>query len=492
MAIVSVSNATELKKALDTAERGDEIVLASGNYGTLSLNGNSQKSDYKFADLTITSKSASNPAVFNAVNLSNVTNVTFDDIKFDYNGGDGKPFLFNNTSGISILNSEIDGKIEGGYGTGHGLWVMQSSDFRLANTDISDFSTGAHFRSVDNLQVVDNSFSGISYDAMLLGRIDGALIQGNDVTMKGEPGTAHRDMIQFWNNDVNDPSNDIVIRGNTLVAAETVTHGIFMANDLAQKGGGISTYYKDILIENNTIKSGQVFGILVGQSDGLTVRNNTVLQHSSVDSTRPVDTPVIRVENDSRSVSITGNTTHRTPEAVSSDNNWQSEDARVPGGWTISGNKIVSIGTDTGGSTGGSAGGGGSAPVAPEGPTGDGHGVADNFRYNGAEIAGKKTVTFSDVDFSEGDRILLRNFDVDTFVHYKGDNTLLVDADRNYVRIDSLLDIQELVTAAPDVTAIFRTNDVLVMRIAQNDGTLDIVLPGFAADYKESFDSSLF
>ena len=56
------------------------------------------------------------------VNLSNVTNVTFDKIKFDYNSDSGtnKPFLFNGTKGISIVNSEVDGMISGGYGTGQG------------------------------------------------------------------------------------------------------------------------------------------------------------------------------------------------------------------------------------------------------------------------------------------------------------------------------------------------------------------------------------
>lgn len=498
MATVSVSSASELQKALDNASKGDVLVLDSGNYGTLSLNGNSRQADYKFDDITITSKTASNPAVFNRVNLSNVTNVTFDDIKFDYTTGDGKPFLFNNTSGISIIDSEIDGKLDGGHGAGHGLWVINSDDFRLEGTEIKDFATGAHFRSIDNLDVVNNSFTGISYDAMLLGRIGGALIQGNDVVMKGEPGIAHRDMIQFWNNDNNDPSHDIVIRGNTLVAAETVTHGIFMANDLAHKGGGMSTYYENILIENNVIKSGQVFGILVGQTDGLTIRNNTVLQHTSIDSSRPVDTPVIRVEDDSKNVSVTGNTTHRNPEAVSSDENWQSENRGTPNGWTISGNKIASIGTDSGGAggsgsgggSGGSSGGGGG--VAPSGPSGNsGNGRADTFRFDGSKIDGRETATYKNVDFSEGDKIILTKFEKGTFDHYAGDNQVTINAAKSHVVINSIVDLQEIVTAAKDVTAKI-TGDKLVVSVAQDDGSFHMTLPGMGELYQDSFDKALF
>jgi hypothetical protein len=493
MATVSVSNASDLQRALDSAARGDVIVLDGGNYGSLSLNGSSRRADYTFDDLTIKSRSGSDPAVFNAVNLANVTNVTFDGVTFDFNekSGSSKPFVFNSTRGVSVINSEIDGKLEGGHGSGHGLWVMESSDFRLQNTDITDFATAAHFRSIDNLKVIDNSYSGISYDAMFFGRIDGALIEGNSVVMKGEPGVAHRDMIQFWNNDINAPSTDIVIRGNTLTAAEGMTHAIFMSNDVAHRGGGLDSYHKNILIENNTIKSGQVFGILVGQTVDLTIRGNSVLQHAAVDSDRPVAIPVIRVEDSAKDVSITGNTTHRTPEAVSSSNNWMSDDGKVAAGWTISGNRIVSLGTDSGSTGSGGASGGGSGGGGTS--TGTGNGSADYFRYSGGEIDGRESAAFQGVDFGEGDRIVLRNFDAGTFRHYAGDNKMSINAAQSYVQLNSLTDIQELVAASKDVSAVFQTtNDTLVVRIAQDDGILDIALPGFAAAYTDGFDSSLF
>ena len=42
MATVSVSNAAELREALNSAERGDVLLLAGGNYGSLGLNGSSR------------------------------------------------------------------------------------------------------------------------------------------------------------------------------------------------------------------------------------------------------------------------------------------------------------------------------------------------------------------------------------------------------------------------------------------------------------------
>ena len=141
-----------------------------------------------------------------------------------------------------------------------------------------------------------------------------------------------------------------------------------------------------------------------------------------------------------------------------------------------------------------SSGGGTSSPVAPA-PSGtpSGDGVANDVRYNGAEIDGQERITFKGVDFGEGDRILLRNFDAGTFRHYAGDNKMAIDASKTYAQLNSLTDVQELVAASQDVSAVFRAaNDTLVVRIAQDDGVLEIALPGLADAYKDSFDSSLF
>ena len=489
MAIVSVSNAAGLRKALDSADRGDQIVLAAGNYGSLSLG-----KEYKFDDVTITSKSDSNPAVFNMVNLNQVTNLTFDNIKFDYNGNSGtsKPFFFTRTNGVSIVNSKVDGMVKDGYGSGHGLWIKESSDFRVENTDIFNFNKALAASNTDDLKVIDNAFSGLAEDAMQLSRIDGALIEGNSVEMeKGPAGTLHRDMIQFWNAERGDTSRDITIRGNTLEASSGVTHGIYMANETARVTGDLDDFYRNITIENNTVRSGQAFGIVVGEAVGLKISSNTVLQHSAIDSSKGVDIPVILVDKDARTVSITGNTTHKTPVAVEALHNWQPDDYKTSG-WTIANNKIVALGA-SGSSSGSSSGGGSSAPSAPAvGDAGSGDGKASNFLYLGTRIDGAEKVTYGNVDFGEGDRILLRDFDTNTFSQVRGGNEALVNAEKTYARIDSLTDIQELVTASKDLTVSFQTNDTLVLRIAQDDGSLSIALPGFAADYKATCDDKLF
>ena len=66
------------------------------------------------------------------------------------------------------------------------------------------------------------------------------------------------------------------------------------------------------------------------------------------------------------------------------------------------------------------------------------------------------------------------------------------NAEKTYVRINSLTDIQEIVTASKDVSALTQANDTLVLRVEQDKGTLDIVLPGLAKAYAQTFDADLF
>ncbi len=61
MATVTVSSKSGLMNALNSADAGDRIVLQGGNYGSLTLNGNSKAEDYKFEDITIVSERRQQP-----------------------------------------------------------------------------------------------------------------------------------------------------------------------------------------------------------------------------------------------------------------------------------------------------------------------------------------------------------------------------------------------------------------------------------------------
>ena len=142
----------------------------------------------------------------------------------------------------------------------------------------------------------------------------------------------HRDMIQFWNTDANDTSRDILIRGNVLEAAEGVTHGIYMANEHRQADRRPRCFLQE---RHDREQHGQ-------ERPGLRHRGRrgrggedqqqhraSALGHRQLPS--GVDIPVILVDKDAKTVSITGNTTHKTPEAVEALNNWQPDDYKPVG-----------------------------------------------------------------------------------------------------------------------------------------------------------------
>ena len=181
---------------------------------------------------------------------------------------------------------------------------------------------------------------------------------------------------------------------------------------------------------------------------------------------------MIRVDKDAKEVSITGNTTHKTPEAVESSTTTGSPTTTSRRAGRSRTTRSSPLGTDSG-SSGGCAAAAASQPVGAAGGDGDGNGKADDFRFNGDDIDGTGDVSPSPTSTSaRATASCCRTSTRGTFLDFAGDNEVVVNAEKTYVRIDSLTDIQEIVTASqgrerelPD------TNDTLVLRIAQDDGT---------------------
>jgi Right handed beta helix region len=430
MATINVDSAGELTAAVRSASAGDTILLASGNYGELSLSGR----DF---NLPITIRSANGDgAVFSHLEVINMSGVTISDVTFQ--------------------------------GSGTGMRFSTSENVTIQNSSFSGFTRGIQYWNVDDLDILNNDLRNITYDGIVGGHVQGLLIQGNRVEMNSNPSLDnHKDTIQIYNLGTVQTTSDVVIRNNTLIADDNSTHGIYFDNRDYENSGNRSEFYQDVLIENNTLRTSQVLGIAAGETDGLTIRNNVVLENADTNS-RPV--PVIRVKPGAVDVTITGNTTHEQPVAAAG--NWQP--TNTPGSWNISNNNIVPIGSggsappasggSGGGSTGGgSTGGGGSAPP----PADDlGNGRADTFRF---DLDRRQTVT-RDVDFLEGDRVVLFDADRGTFQHRAGGNPLEVTNNGTRTVLDSTADVSELDERSSRVTTDIDGDD-LVLIVRQGNGT---------------------
>jgi len=351
--IFNVSNAAELESALAAATGGETILLAAGNYGTLQLINGRTKFDVTHsaeAPVTIRSADADNPAVFTGLDLRSTSGFSFENLTFDYTY---KPtdkiwtdsFSVSKSSDITIRGCTFDGDvavnrnaIDDGLGFGIGFSAIGCTNLVFEDNTIYTFHRGARFDNCDNTVVRGNDVHSMRMDGMTFAQMQGVLIEDNHLhDFKRSLSSAdHADMIQFWTNGTTRPSTDIVIRHNTLdIGAGDYTQSIFMRNDLVDRGlAGIEMFYRNVLIEENTIYNDHTHGITVGEATGLIIRNNSVLHANGVTEgpTGSVSVPKISVKPLSTGVVIENNIS----AAISG-----SDPATRPVGWIYSNNLLA-------------------------------------------------------------------------------------------------------------------------------------------------------
>ena len=227
------------------------------------------------------------------MSLNGATGITFDSITFDYKfkAGDPEhvsPFIVSNSSNIAFRNSVFDGDlvsgrnaIDDGYANGRGLAIYGSNGVTVENNEIRTFLRGIIVDSSSNINILDNDIHSIRSDGMDYVMVKNLLIEGNNLhDFRGAPGSPdHPDFIQFWTSGATTPTTDVTIRNNVLnIGQGSWTQSIFMRNERVDQGlAGTSMYYKNILVENNTISNVHTHGITVGETDGLIVRNNLLI-----------------------------------------------------------------------------------------------------------------------------------------------------------------------------------------------------------------------
>jgi parallel beta-helix repeat protein len=327
---ITVGTLDELYAVLATVQGGETILLEGGSYGDLYI-GPRSPYDVDFPEtVTIASADLEDPAVFSTLSLGYVSNLTLDGLVFDYTYAVGDLpwdliFAVGGSDNITIRNSTFDGDVASdfssdpsvnGYGFGKGLSVRDTNGFTAENNTFFGFATGFVAHDCQQVAVTGNDVHSMRKDGINFVGVQDVLIEDNHIHdfIGREGADDHRDMIQFWTRDATTPSTDIVIRGNHLDIGEgDWTQSIFMANEEVDGGrAGEEMFYQNVLIEENVIVNAHLHGITVGETDGLTIRNNTVVQNPLFEA--PQDnpslwTPRIGIAPDSRNVQILRNVT---------------------------------------------------------------------------------------------------------------------------------------------------------------------------------------
>ncbi|WP_456388114.1 right-handed parallel beta-helix repeat-containing protein [Profundibacter sp.] len=324
--LVGISDSAALSKALHRAVPGTVLELESGTYGTLVIRDLQGTPENHIVVRPV--KGADVEVSFSRLNIRDSAYITLDGLIFDYTfvAGDKlnfRPFQVNNSRAIHITNNLFDGDVAkdvspaaNGFGAAFGLAVRGSAEILIELNEIRGFFRGFLAAQSADLVVRKNDIHSIRMDGMNFAQVQKVRIEGNHLHnfKRSLNSKDHADMIQFWTNGTDVPSSDIIIRDNVLNSGKGYyTQSIFMRNDMVDRGlAGKEMYYRNITIENNVILNAHLHGITVGETDGLIIRNNTVLHNRASDGLKDSPglwTPQIRLSPASENVQVTQNIT---------------------------------------------------------------------------------------------------------------------------------------------------------------------------------------
>jgi parallel beta-helix repeat protein len=338
MAVIVVSNTSQLNTAMASARGGDTVVLKGGNYGNFSL---TSKANFT-APVKIVSESDTNPAVFTGLVMRGVNNLKLEGVKFDYTSKSTDPlwqtpFAVFDSKNVSISRSTFDGDnskgsnpLDAGFGTGRGLYVTGSTGVDIANNKFSNFYRGVVLTKSKDVAVSGNEMTEMSSDGINLSEVTNIVVQGNHIhDFRANPSNStHLDMIQMSSGPTTAiASTNVKITDNLLDQGTGIwTQSIFLKNEAVNVyGKGAPLFYKDIVIENNIIRNGHANGISVGETIGVTIKNNTVLANLSG---KVVTVPGINVYPNAQNVDVFNNLSN-------------SITVKPKAGWILTNNYIV-------------------------------------------------------------------------------------------------------------------------------------------------------
>lgn len=317
----------DLARALSAARPGDVLELQGGDYGALAVK---RAGGQPGQPITLRSADPANPARLSEMDLREMTHLVLDGLMFDYTYSSEdkpnlRPFQIFTTRGLTIRNSVFDGDLAAGdspeeeaFPTAFGLSIRASAEVVLENNEIHTFYRGLIISDSVDVTVKANDVHSIRMDGMNFAQVERVVIEANVLHdfRRAVDSADHADMIQFWTNKTERPSLDITIRNNVLNSGlGWYTQSIFMRNEEVDTGrAGAEMYYQNVLIEGNVIINAHLHGISVGETDGLIIRNNSVLRNGRSEGKKRNEalwTPQVRVNPLARNVTITRNVLHK-------------------------------------------------------------------------------------------------------------------------------------------------------------------------------------
>ncbi|WP_136443971.1 right-handed parallel beta-helix repeat-containing protein [Pacificoceanicola onchidii] len=343
--VVDVADEAALRAALGQAGPGTLIRLAPGSYPRLPIRALRGEPG---APIVLTSADPANPARIGRLRVRDCAHVSFEKLVFDYSFEPEHKYTFKafslvNTEGAVIADCRFEGdqaqgtgKPQDGFGWAFCLGLTRCRETVVFRNLFHGFTTGLSCNDCRHLQILANRMHSMRVDGMNFAQVQDLRVEANHITefLRSPEDRGHPDMIQFWTTRTKRPSARIVIRKNLLNSGNgPYSQSIFIRNEMVDTGkAGREMFYRDMLIEENLIINAHLHGITVGETVGLTIRNNTLIRNPRSDGPKKnpqLYTPTIRVKERCENVEVLRNIAPKVPKP------------RRAGGWDIRDNALI-------------------------------------------------------------------------------------------------------------------------------------------------------
>lgn len=311
--------------ALANLAPGTELELEAGTYSAITIR---RVSGTANAPIVLRSADPANPAFLRGLVVRDAAHIHLETLVFDYvfSAGDprhARPFLVQDSQNIRIAGSVFDGDLASGEGpphdgfpTSYGLLLADAQNIRILSNTFHTQMRAIVVNNSRNLTISGNDISRIRSDGVNFAQVQDVLFENNHIHdfMRSTASGDHADMLQIWTRGTTEPTRGVTIRGNIFNAGMGHnTQSIFMRNDQVDRGlAGYEMFYRDITIDDNVIINAHSHGITVGATDGLRIRNNTVVRNifaAGENPQRRLWTPQISAAENSVNVEILRNVT---------------------------------------------------------------------------------------------------------------------------------------------------------------------------------------
>lgn len=199
---VQVNSAQQLLAALKTAQAGDVIALAAGQYDALSLS-----NVHVAGGVTITSADSSHHAVLSNLTVANSSGLTFDHL--DLTTTTGTAATVSSSQGITFSNDAFSG---GTAGSGSGMMLRSADTVTVTGSDFGNFAAGINELTDNNVSITGNTFHGITTGAIRGTGVTNETITSNTFSDAKASVANHSDVINLWQDNT---ANHVTIGVNT-------------------------------------------------------------------------------------------------------------------------------------------------------------------------------------------------------------------------------------------------------------------------------------